>query len=203
MISRSDLLARAHTALNKRTVYTLGGGADSPELLDPRDSAGGCDCSAFVCWALGLKKFDRGRKWLAAVNGGYLSTDGLWWDAVKTEMGIFNLVSWISGIWNQTEKEKERQPGLTRCALLAKPGDLIVYPAAWVVRGANVGATRVRADNPPVGHVAIVVDPAADSPLVIDCSSGNFRRTGDAIQEHRWFPQHPAAVVARCVLVTD
>lgn len=195
MITRTDLLARARLALDRPARYRLGGGVDEPSFDSPLDGQDSCDCSTFICWALGLKKFERGRTWLQAVNGGYFNTDGVWWDAVKTEMGLFNMIGWGQHWFGATGS-------------LARPGDLIVYPALWVARGANNPALNLHLTSykdtlPGIGHIALIVDPMQDErgkPLVIDCSAAV---PGNAIREHRWFPTHPAAVVARCSLVGD
>lgn len=36
--------------------YSLGAGPSNPNALTPFNRAGACDCSAFVCWALGVPK---------------------------------------------------------------------------------------------------------------------------------------------------
>lgn len=198
MITRTDLLTRARSALVHPAKYRLGGGFDSPEFDSPLDNLDSCDCSQFICWCLGLKKFDKGRTWLNAVNGGYFSTDGVWWDAVKTEMGLFNMIGWGRGDW----------PMAGGVRTLTLPGDVIVYPALWVARGANNPAlnlhlTSYRGTLPGIGHIALITNPTPDAsgkPLVIDCSAAV---PGNAIREHRWFPTHPAAIVARCSLVGD
>lgn len=76
--------------------------------------------------------------------------------------------------------------------LQAQPGDLFVY--------GDVPGHQ--------GHVGVIatVTPLPESwPLtVIHCSSGNMRRTGDAIRETGpdvWF-HRPDAIVARCILLT-
>ncbi|TAK94247.1 hypothetical protein EPO05_06550 [Patescibacteria group bacterium] len=148
-----------------------------------------------------MKKYQRGRTWLTVVNGGYFNTDGVWWDAVKTEMGLFNSVGFIDGAWSIPVAPNSKFVSMHLTATKAKPGDLIVYPAAWVVRGGT--PTRVSPSNPGVGHIVMITDPVPDAsgkPMVIDCSAAV---PGDAIREHRWFPTHPAAVVARCSLVVD
>lgn len=85
----------------------------------------------------------------------------------------------INGGWMNTSgvfADTGEQTGLfERCA--PRPGALIVFPARW-------HAQRIVAagkGNPVVGHIGIVssVDPVR----VIHCSSGNYRRTGDAIAE--------------------
>lgn len=200
VITRADLLTRARSALTPKGTYRLGGGHTDPDFESPLDADGTCDCSAFICWALQLHKFDKSRTWLQVVNGGYLNTDGVWWDAVKTELGIFNMVG-----WGQHWRARPDGRGLT---VIARAGDLIVYPALWVARGAQLGAldrniAEHKGTLPGVGHIVMITDPTPDvhgNPLVIDCSAA---APGDAIREHRWFPTHPAAVVARCSLVTD
>ncbi len=210
VITRTELIARARSAVHPpapKTTYRLGAGHTLPEFDSPAGTDGACDCSNFICWVLNLNKFDRSRTWLEQVNGGYLNTDGIWWDAVKTELGLFNMVGWIDGSWSVPVSPPARSfsafVSMQLTATKALPGDLIVYPAAWVVRGARLAPPRVVPANPAVGHVMLIVDPIPDAsgkPLIIDCSAAVH---DNAIREHRWFPTHPAAVVARCSLVTD
>jgi len=147
VLTVDELIARARTAANTGTKYALGGGKTTG--ADPRDERGQCDCSAFVCWCLDIRKHQPSLAWLQPVNGGWYNTDGIWWDATKEQTGHF--------------------------AAIDKPltGAIIVFPGR--------GLSKV---GPKIGHVGIVTNVAADGTLsVLHCSSGNFRRTGDAILE--------------------
>lgn len=144
----ADLLARARGQLGKKTIYRLGGG--STLGASPRDETGSCDCSAFVCWCLDIRKRQPGFAWLVKVNGGWLNTDGVWWDASKEPTGFFAQID------------------------APRPGGIVVFP----------GKATSKVAGPKVGHIGIITTVAASgSYKVVHCSSGNFKTTGDAIQE--------------------
>lgn len=89
-MTTAELLARVRSAAGNQTIYKMGGGTLDPRTPSPRDEQGCCDCSAFVCWALELAKYQPGLAWLAKVNGGWLNTDGIWWDATRERTGFFD-----------------------------------------------------------------------------------------------------------------
>jgi hypothetical protein len=76
----SGMLARARAALGYKTVYLPGQGGFDPAARDPRGAKGGCDCSGFVCWALGIgRKTDH--PLYVRLNGGWINTDAIVHDA--------------------------------------------------------------------------------------------------------------------------
>ena len=78
----SELLARARSALGHQTVYLPGHGGFDPAAGDPRGPTGGCDCSGFVCWALGIsRKTDH--PLYVRLNRGWINTDAMVHDAVQ------------------------------------------------------------------------------------------------------------------------
>ena len=121
-----ELLARAALYVgDKRCRYRLGGGSPWTAPV-PWDEGGGCDCSGFACWSLGLARHQPSLVFLRAVTGGWLSTDGIWWDAVLERTGFF-----------------ERQDG-------PEVGGIVVYPSA------RIGGLNGIKGLPTVGHVGIV-----------------------------------------------
>jgi hypothetical protein len=112
-----------------------------------------CDCSGYVCWCLGRSRQTTNPLYVK-FNRGWVNTDGMIHDA-KECLGFFSLLD---------------EP---------KVGCIIVY-----------GGRASRAPR-QIGHVGIVtqLDDALAHPYtkntakVRHCSMGNYRRTGDAIQE--------------------
>ncbi|HUQ89168.1 MAG TPA: CHAP domain-containing protein [Vicinamibacterales bacterium] len=86
----AELVARARFQVNRATVYGLGRGVTIGE--SPRDETGACDCSAFACWCLGIRKRQTDFAWLTRLNGGWYNTDGIWWDAAKESTGFFQRI---------------------------------------------------------------------------------------------------------------
>lgn len=142
----SELLARARSAQGKGTIYTLGGGVNNPKAANPKDVNGACDCSGYVCWALGMKRFQPDNPFYKGFNGGWVNTDSMFADA-NTAVGFFHKLP------------------------VPVVGALLVFPK-------QKGAVA--------GHVGIItgVDASTGKVLsVIHCSSGNFKKTKDAIQD--------------------
>lgn len=164
-----ELIKRATGEVGRNTIYALGKGRDwrsTPNVA--KDREGKCDCSSFVCWCLGLSKFQP-FEWLESnlhpggEYGGWYNTDGIWWDIVKEPTGFFREMS------------------------TPRPGTIICYPASWVTRGHAWWITndQRRGRLPKIGHVGIVVEADKNTGAitkVVHCSNGNYRRTGDAIQ---------------------
>jgi hypothetical protein len=147
-MTASDFIARARSQIGQSTAYGLGRGTTTG--ASPRDEIGACDCSAFVCWCLDIRKHQPSFAWLVKLNGGWYNTDGMWWDAGKERTGFF-----------------ERIAG-------PRQGAIVVFPS----RGLS------KTTGPKIGHVGLVTRVGADgSYRVVHCSAGNFRSTGDAIQE--------------------
>lgn len=170
-----DLLARARSQTNHGTTYRLGGGVQVPTAPSCRDERGGSDCSAYSDWTYGIPKVCP-FAWMKHVNGGWYDTSGLWWDIEKESSGFFK-----------------------RCA--PKPGAIIVFPPAWITKrhamyvvNAHVQRTGAVPKLPAIGHVGIItavhelpgdlgVAQVPEVKSVIHCSSGNYRKYGDAIRE--------------------
>jgi hypothetical protein len=151
-------IARARSQLGARTVYRSGGGKINPVSTDCRDELRSCDCSALLCWIYRINKYQGNEFWwLKELNGGWANTDGIWVDA----RGLEN-----SGPEIMTGNFYEITSPRPACG--------VVYPAAWVSK----------THGPRVGHCGIVTKVNDDgSYQVLHCSSGNYKRTGDAIQE--------------------
>lgn len=157
-MTSGELLERALSQLGLGTHYRMGGGKTTPTGRDCRDDAGGCDCSAYVCWCFRLPKFQAAEMaWLEELNGGWLNSDGIWTDA-RGQGGAFGPAT--SGFFTEVDE--------------AEPGAVVVYPAKWVSG----------VDGPKVGHVGIVTGVAGDRSYdVVHCSAGNWRGGSDAIME--------------------
>jgi hypothetical protein len=157
-MTASELIARIRAQARLPSRYRLGGGKLSPVGTDPLDELGGCDCSAFVMWNVGIPKY-AGLSWLKNVTGGWYSADGIYWDATRESTGFFREQSY------------------------PQPGAIVVYPAAWLLKR---HAPKLLGPYPPrYGHVGIVttVAPKNGRYQVMHCSSGNYHIKGHAIAE--------------------
>lgn len=152
---RSEIVDKARSAIGHGTLYRLGAGAP-PLAPHPWDETGACDCSGFVCWVLGLSRYQPLLTFLKPLNGGWLSTDGMVCDALNPT-GYFEPV-----------------------AGAPLPGDLVVYPAAWYAKKIARAEKRY-GKGPRIGHVGIITEELESR--VVHCSSGNFRQHNDAIYE--------------------
>jgi len=183
---RNQILKRARLCIAADIGYSLGGGSSDPRSPSPADETDNCDCSAFVCWVLGLKKLSP-FLWLRHVNGGWLNTNGIYWDARFEPTGVFewvrhgtqgtNGVEWKDEIW---------------------PSDVIVYP------GSSTHFPKPIGKIPKIGHVGIVSEVTENEPTqIIHCSAGNERKLGYAIAETPpvAFLAQPSTIVARCMLL--
>lgn len=127
-MKREDIVARARSAVGHGTLYRLGAGAPFT-APHPWDEAGACDCSGFVCWVLGLSRFQPNFAFLHELSGGWLNTDGMVCDSINPT-GYFEPAS------------------------AAFPGDLIIYPSRAYQRLRR--KTRVNRDGGPrIGHVGV------------------------------------------------
>ncbi len=152
--SLDELFQRAASQEGLGIAYRLGGGAVRAARPTCADAAHTCDCSAFVCWSLGIDK-QGSYPYLVPPNGivepgnQWYGTDNIWNDAVHLQMGLFQQI---------------REP---------VPGCLVVFPAR----------RRADGKTTP-GHVGLVLRVGAQGvEAVLHCSSSNFRATGDAIRE--------------------
>ncbi len=190
-MTSAEFIAKARSAVNHGTIYTLGQGGTSLDdwrtkiarvpLDDPRTAPnpvetyigisdklkqiGECDCSGFVAWALGVKRHLTGVPWYdVAHNGEWLNTDAIVRDA-NSMYGFF-----------------DRVPSPI-------PGCLIVFPK-------QPGATA--------GHVGIVAEVGGGvATKVVHCSHGNYRASLDAVRETppTVFPK-AISIYARCAMVS-
>lgn len=74
------LLARARSALGRGIRYRLGAGGMDPRSESPADANNECDCSGFVCWALGISR-QTDHPLYVGFNGGWINTDAMVHDA--------------------------------------------------------------------------------------------------------------------------
>lgn len=122
----SHFLSRARSASGNDSVYKLGAGGMSPGRIDPTDSSRRCDCSGFVCWALGISRKTT-HPLYTRFNNGWINTDGMVHDA-KNQTGFFS---------------KLEKP---------KVGCIVVYPGRkvdGVLKIGHVGiVTEVKAGKP-------------------------------------------------------
>lgn len=140
MMTTAELLARAKSATGKGIKYRLGAGGMNPVASSPANLAGECDCSGYVCWALGISR-QTTHPLYVGFNSGWINTDAMCLDGSRAS-GLFELLD------------------------TPRVGALIIYP------GGKKG----------VGHVGIVTS-IKDGHAAVHCSSGNWRKGGDAIGE--------------------
>jgi hypothetical protein len=149
-----ELLERARSQVGLGIKYKMGGGTSKAARHTCADSNNACDCSSFVCWALGIDKngnypFLRRPGTQPDPGGDWYGTDQIWDDAVNLRLGLFSKVN---------------DP---------IPGCVIVFPTTW-----KEGKAK------PAGHCGIVTQVAGGKlTKLIHCSSGNFKAKGDAVQE--------------------
>ncbi len=84
----AQFLARARSASGFKTIYDLGAGGMNPASTRPVSSGNKCDCSGFVCWALGISRQTTHPLYMK-FNGGWINTDGIVHDAKKST-GVFS-----------------------------------------------------------------------------------------------------------------
>jgi hypothetical protein len=151
-LRRDDIVAKARSAIGHGTLYRLGAGAPHTAPY-PWDETGSCDCSGFVCWVLGLSRYQPHFDFLKTINGGWLNTDGMYHDST-VPAGYFI---------------PETAP---------RPGSLIVYPSRSYAKHNRLG-TGPRIGH--VGILGPIDN--AGIRTVIHCSSGNYKRRSDAIAQ--------------------
>lgn len=86
----NELLARAKSVTNKRIKYRLGAGGMNPASASPANINGECDCSGYVCWALGVSR-QTSHPLYVAFNGGWINTDAMCMDGARST-GLFELL---------------------------------------------------------------------------------------------------------------
>lgn len=150
---RTELVARAKSALRVGTTYRLGAGAP-PNSPTPTDSYGACDCSGFVLWSLGVSRYQPLFQFLYKELGHYwMNTDGMISDA-RNPTGLFSVAD------------------------KALPGDILVYPSNYYAR--KLGW---KGNGPRIGHTGIIVETVQTGTAnqVIHCSVSNMKKFGDAV----------------------
>lgn len=120
-----DVVARALSCVDQPAKYLLGAGDRDPAAASPVDPKnGGCDCSGFALWCLGIGRSTTDPSHLRRVGHGakmaWLDTSAIVWDAWQPS-GIFGRIT------------------------LAMPGSLILYPDAMGRQG-HVGVV-IEADG--------------------------------------------------------
>ena len=89
MLTIAELLHRARSASGKGVKYRLGAGGMNPTMALPSNLAGDCDCSGFVCWALGISR-QTSHPLYVDFNGGWINTDAMCLDGSRSS-GLFEL----------------------------------------------------------------------------------------------------------------
>jgi cell wall-associated NlpC family hydrolase len=145
------IVTRARSAIGRSTRYVLGRGGMKPDTPHPADDEGGCDCSGFAAWALGISRWIReGHPLLGRFDGSWFETSAVVRNA-RLPGGPLAPVEWSA----------------------ARPGCLIVY-----------GDRKLPTGRTSQGHIGVVTEADGSGPLAVcHCSSGNWKRTEDAIQE--------------------
>src|SRR5215207_6104409 len=70
LVTPAQAIARAKSQVGKLR-YVLGAGGRDPSAKSPGDLTAACDCSGFVCWAIGLDRKQPQFHW------GWISTDSM------------------------------------------------------------------------------------------------------------------------------
>lgn len=91
-MTRSEIIARARSAIGHQTIYRLGQGGFNPAASKPWNTRGECDCSGFVAWCLGMSRH-LDHPWYASQNGGWFETTAIARDA-ESPYGFFDKVHW-------------------------------------------------------------------------------------------------------------
>lgn len=104
-----QLIQRGRSVVGTGTRYKLGKGGMRPDSVKPADAHGFCDCSGFVCWALGISR-QTDHPLYMKFNGGWINTNAMVHDAGE-----------VTGIFKP--------------ALVIVPGVILVYPG----KGKRVG----------------------------------------------------------------
>jgi cell wall-associated NlpC family hydrolase len=104
LLNREQSVIRARSMIGKPCHYKLGAGGRDPNAPAPWDAEGGCDCSGFAAWCLGVDRYIEEVPWYVMQNGGWLETSAIVRDALS-DFGIFTGVPWND----------------------AQPADLVVY----------------------------------------------------------------------------
>lgn len=162
-IPRQAIVDRARSAIGRRTVYVLSAGGRDPAADHPAmkvEHQGGlvwgCDCTGFEAWGYGVDRY-----LLASENKSHPLLErypfGEWFESSALVKDAHSSKGFVDQVpW-----------------AAALPGDALMW-------GDRIGTDHVKHQ----GHVGIVATVDGKGPLtVVHCSSGNFRISGDAIQE--------------------
>ncbi len=87
LLTVTNMLTRARSAVGKNTRYQLGHGGTHPSAILPGVPSQGCDCSGYVCWCLGISR-QTSHNLYRRFNGGWINTDAIIHDASK-DTGFF------------------------------------------------------------------------------------------------------------------
>lgn len=172
---RADLLALARSQKTIFGTYRLGAGAPAG-AVSAYDPGNACDCSGFVCWALGIARYQPTLAFLKkAIGHCWMNTDAIVADT-NDPAGLFSI------------------PGG------AEPGDLVVYPSYDYAKSVGLPLPGHK-PGPRIGHVGILTGRNS----VIHCSAGNVREHGRAIWETdaAVFKRVPYTRLARYVGLED
>jgi hypothetical protein len=91
LMTAAELIARAQRIATRRVIYKLGAGGLRPTADGPTDAWQQCDCSGYVCWALGISRQTMHPFYLK-LNGGWINTDAMVADA-KAQTGFFQEIA--------------------------------------------------------------------------------------------------------------
>lgn len=155
----AEAVARAESQLDHKIRYILGAGGRDPNNSSPttyKNTKLGCDCIGFVCWALGIDRYQPG----FPRYDGWMNTDSI--------INESRLVPDWSGEgpdpWWKRLRYRERE---------VQTGDVVVYP------GKFKDGKRVRP-----GHCGLVTGAGETlaTTAVIDCNASLRRRlSGKAV----------------------
>lgn len=90
MMTVAELLARAKSVTGKGVKYRLGAGGMNPTHSSPVNINAECDCSGYVCWALGISR-QTSHPLYVDFNGGWINTDAMCQDGSRMS-GLFELL---------------------------------------------------------------------------------------------------------------
>jgi cell wall-associated NlpC family hydrolase len=155
-----NAVIRARNAASEKTRYILGAGGRRPLDLLPhgyKDGKMGCDCSGFVCWCLGLSRYEPKR---FPLYDGWQNTDSIVADAMGAQK-----------LW--------------RSIPFPIPGAAIIYPGLFKDgRRVSIGHMGLVIHAEQVHSLSWREKANSKKIIVIDCASAWARRvTGYAIAE--------------------
>jgi hypothetical protein len=122
--SVAGMIARARSAVGRRTKYQLGEGGTRPAAVMPGPPSRGCDCSGYVCWCLGMSR-QTDHNLYVRFNGGWINTDAIVHDAGENT-GFFYKIKLpkIGAIIVYPSKRPSRKYGHVGIVTEVKQGNL-------------------------------------------------------------------------------